>query len=166
MARSRIAPFTVAVDTREQLPYSFEGMIERVRGKDIPLIVPTERKCLKTADYSIVGLEDKIAVERKSATDLAGTLTRGRKRFEKELARGQEMDYMAVIVETTWERFLRFINDKTNATPKSVDSSVLAFGIRYPNVHWIWRPNRNTAVRTAYKIFDLYLKEQKKNGRK
>lgn len=164
--KTRTSKFTIVCDSREGRPWSFEGITERYRGQDVPLHIPTIKKCLATADYSIVGYESKIAIERKSATDLAGTLTRGRKRFERELIRGQSLDYMAVIIETTWEQFLKYVHERTKATPKSLDSSILAFSMRYPKVHWIWRPNRSTAARTAYKIFDLYLKEQKKNASK
>jgi ERCC4-type nuclease len=78
----------VIIDTREQKPWFYgEG---------------TERGTLKTGDYSIKGYEGSFAIERKSLPDLFGTLTKGHLRFKKELARGLEMDYFAIIVEGSW----------------------------------------------------------------
>ena len=50
---------TVVVDTREQEPYSFDSDK-----------VSAVRKALPAGDYSLVGLEERVAVERKSLTDL------------------------------------------------------------------------------------------------
>ena len=41
----------IAIDTREQRPYRF---------------VWSEIKTLTTGDYSVIGLEDRVAIERKS----------------------------------------------------------------------------------------------------
>ena len=64
---------TIVVDTREQTPLSFS----------FPSIIGT----LPTADYSVSGLEEDFAVERKSLPDLFGSLTSGRDRFRRELQR-------------------------------------------------------------------------------
>lgn len=65
---------TVVVDTREQEPYSFDSDK-----------VSAVRKALPAGDYSLVGLEERVAVERKSLTDFVSTVIRGRKRFHREL---------------------------------------------------------------------------------
>lgn len=59
-------PFLVLIDTREQDPLPF------------PQSVPTRRATLYPGDYSIDGLTDLFAVERKSLEDLIGSLI-GRK---------------------------------------------------------------------------------------
>jgi len=166
MAKERTASFCVAIDTREQRPWVFEGITYRYQKKDHPLIVPTKKIGLKTGDYSIVGMEDEVCIERKSMTDLHGTLTRGRQRFERELHRASDMKFAAVIVEGEWQQLLRYIAEKTSANPKSIDSSILAFSMRYPTVHWFFRPNRNTAMRTAFKILDMYKKERDKDAKR
>ncbi len=61
------------------------------------------RGTLTTADYSIVGLEHEIAVERKSIDDLLGCIGGGRERFEKELKRLAAYPVRAVVVEATWD---------------------------------------------------------------
>ena len=62
------------IDTREQAPLSFTTF-------------PSEVSTLPTGDYSVRGLEDTIAVERKSVSDLIGSLTSGRERFQREVQR-------------------------------------------------------------------------------
>jgi len=78
-------------DSREQSPFPFdgpwyEGVIVKVAG-------------LKTADYSIEGLEDVVGVERKSMPDLLGSISTGRERFEKEMVRALELDAFMVVIE-------------------------------------------------------------------
>ncbi len=96
---SKIAPFTIIVDTREQLPYRFEDV--RINRKKS--FVWAKTKTLSTGDYSIAGFENKICVERKSLVDLYGTLGTGRGRFEREFERMQEMDTALVVIEATWK---------------------------------------------------------------
>ena len=64
----------VIIDTREQLPYSFDD--EKVEA------VP---KKLGAGDYSLEGYEDRVAVERKTMDDFVNSVVHGRKRFYKEL---------------------------------------------------------------------------------
>ena len=62
----------ILIDTREQLPLDFARYE-----------VDVERATLATADYSLQGLETIVGVERKSESDLLGSLTQGRDRFER-----------------------------------------------------------------------------------
>ena len=74
------------VDTREQKPLTFSHL-------------PAESATLYTGDYSVKGLEEYLAVERKSLADLAGSLTRERDRFMREMhrLRGYPCGYLLVI---------------------------------------------------------------------
>lgn len=56
-------------------------------------------KCLRVGDYSIEGYEDKVAIERKSLADLAGTLGKGHARFRKEMEKAKQLEYFAVVIE-------------------------------------------------------------------
>ena len=85
MGKTRI---TIVVDTREQEPLSFD-----------PAIASVERRALPAGDYSLVGLEERVAVERKSLDDLVSTVIRGRQRFARELERLQGYDAACVVVE-------------------------------------------------------------------
>jgi len=53
---------TLIIDSMEQKPYSFKAFRK--------WFVAIERRKLPAGDYSIAGLEDRVAVERKSLQDL------------------------------------------------------------------------------------------------
>ena len=91
--------FMAIVDTREQLPLD-------LRWRDGQFLM-TKRGTLKTADYSVEGLEDKIAIERKSLQDLIGCIGKGRERFERCLDRMRSFDVRAVVVEGSWSMIER-----------------------------------------------------------
>lgn len=82
----------IVVDTREQLPYWKKGVV---------------RKKLDVGDYSIEGMEDKIAFERKSGIDALGTLGKGHKRFKKEIERSLNYDYFGIYIECTREQLIK-----------------------------------------------------------
>lgn len=84
----------VIVDSREQAPFPFRG--PRYEG------VTVEVGGLTVGDYSLAGLTDRVAVERKSLPDLVMCLGRERERFERELARGAALDAFCVVVEASW----------------------------------------------------------------
>lgn len=56
------APFCIIIDSNEQTPLQF------------PRTVPTVRQKIYPGDYSIVGLTNRFAIERKSLEDLIGSL--------------------------------------------------------------------------------------------
>lgn len=101
-----VCPFTIVIDTREQHPYSFTNFYTNSAEGRRPLLIRTSRETLRTGDYSILGMEDLIAVERKSLSDLYGTLGTGRERFERELARFAKLRWGAVVIEAGWDRIL------------------------------------------------------------
>jgi hypothetical protein len=90
------SPFTVIVDTREQRPFGF-GKIADNRGRVFK--VSTCRTKLDAGDYSIQGMEDDIAVERKTKADMYGTAGRGRGRFEREVERLAAMAAPAIVIQ-------------------------------------------------------------------
>lgn len=71
----------IIVDSRERCPYQFQG--KHYAGVEI------ERGSLVTGDYSLHGLADRIAIERKELSDLVQCLGRERERFEREIQRAQ-----------------------------------------------------------------------------
>ena len=91
-----------------------------------PYIIGT----LSEGDYSVCGLEDRIAIERKSLSDLVSSLTHDRKRFEKELAKTRSYQRFYVVCECSAEDILsgRY---RSEASPASVWESICAFSIRY-----------------------------------
>lgn len=72
-------------DTREQNPWEFTN---------------AEVASLKTGDYTIRGLEDKICVERKGCVEeLAGNLGREFERFKRELERMKAFTHRFIVCE-------------------------------------------------------------------
>ncbi len=57
------------------------------------------RKALPAGDYSLVGMEQRVAVERKSLQDFVQTVIRSRRRFQNELRRLQGYEHACVVVE-------------------------------------------------------------------
>lgn len=102
------SPFTVAIDTREQMPFGFAGIVADAKQRKLPVVVATKRRTLAAGDYSIVGMEDGIAIERKSIADLFSTIGQSRERFVRELERIQDGPYASahVVVEGTWAQVL------------------------------------------------------------
>jgi DNA excision repair protein ERCC-4 len=80
---------TAIIDTREQTPVDLKPL-KSVRGT------------LATADYSIIGLEHIVAIERKSLADLIACIGRERERFEKEVHRLLAYPVRCLVVEACW----------------------------------------------------------------
>lgn len=54
-------PFTVVIDSREQAPFLFEQMRADAADEYRPITVPTITRGLKSGDYSIAELEERVA---------------------------------------------------------------------------------------------------------
>ena len=85
--------FRIVTDSREQEPYSFD--------------CPTVRRKLDAGDYSVDGLEDAVAVERKSLKDFVGTVIHDFVRFAVELQKLSRMEAACVVVEADLDAVLR-----------------------------------------------------------
>ena len=78
----------IIVDTREQKPYKFS--------------IPTVKRGLSSGDYSIVGYEEDITVERKSLPDLVRCCGRDRSRFMDQCNRLILIKHRLLIIESGW----------------------------------------------------------------
>ncbi len=182
-----VAPFTVVVDTREQLPWTF-AQVPADRGElataakgrggqgedpapvppDSPsglpsgagfLVVPVVVEGLPAGDYSIRGYGERIAIERKSKADLFGTLGQGRDRFVRELDRLNAYDFAAVVVEAELSEILTDPPAHTSLSPKTITRSVIAWQQRFPRVHWAFLPGRAAAEVWAYRVLDRFWRD-------
>jgi len=122
--------------------------------------VKTQSIGLKSGDYSIVGHEDEISIERKSLDDLYGTLTHGRERFERELERLQSMKFSAVVVEASWTVICNRPPEYSRVAPKSIYRSILAYKQRYRLTHWEMCDTRRFAEITTYRILERFWTDQ------
>lgn len=89
---AKAPPLPIVVDTREQVPWEFD-----------PSRCTVTRGTLQAGDYSVVGLEGVVAIERKSLDDYVQTIIHQRDRFRRELERLQGYKLAAVVVEATWQ---------------------------------------------------------------
>lgn len=85
----KIEDLIACIDSREQLPLDLQ-----------PLRTITKK--LDVADYSVEGLEDRIAIERKSLNDLVGCVGRERDRFERMLKKLADYEHRAIVVSADW----------------------------------------------------------------
>lgn len=122
---------TIIVDSREQCPYLFTGHSTVVKG-------------LSIGDYGLLNCPD-IAIERKSINDLIGSLSKGRERFEKELRKGAQLPYFALVIEASLSDLAngRYVS---NMLPKSVVQTLLSWSLKY-GTHIFFCENREYAER-------------------
>jgi DNA excision repair protein ERCC-4 len=155
-----LCPFTILIDQQEGAPWRFSDLRVGASTTGKRIAVPTKRVHLKTGDYTIEGMEDRITIERKSHEDAWGSFLASRQRFERELERMQSMDFAAVVIEADWNRFLQppaFSKGK----PKSIFQSVLAWQQRFPKTHWLLMPNRRAAEHTAFWMLSRFWTDEK-----
>lgn len=162
-----ICPFTVIVDTREQSPYQFRTFKADAKHKTNSgitrsLYIPVETSTLKTADYSIKGFESEIAIERKSLTDLFGTLGSGRERFERELQRLSEFRVAHIVIEADWKAILESPPEHTKLSPKSVFRSINAWEQEFPIIHWQFMWIRAIAEHKTFRIMERFWNQKQK----
>ena len=112
---------TLLADTREPAdphpwsPYLPEGW-RMVRGT------------LETGDFSLAALPEGVVIERKTPSDLAGCIGKGRERFERELRRSRYLGRLIVVVEGD----LRDVVEAApGMKPAAVIGSLAAWTARY-----------------------------------
>lgn len=148
MKKNDSSNFTIVTDTREQRSYEYPGALT---------------KTLKSGDYSILGLEDRIAIERKTKEDAFSSLGAGRVRFEKEMERLSGYDYGAIVIESNLDDF---INPPafTQMNPKAAINSLISWSIKY-KVFIFFASDRRHAMALVYRILEKYWKHRSDNAK-
>jgi ERCC4-type nuclease len=114
----------VVVDSREQRPFKFTRFKNWIADE----VVQT----LPTGDYSVQGMENLIALERKSMGDLISTLMHNRERFFRECERLTSFKYKAIIVEASYEDLKSpYTGEYTAAHPNGVVGSLDAVEAKF-----------------------------------
>jgi ERCC4-type nuclease len=119
-------PLPVAiVDTREQNPlcfHRFKGWFAKI-----------EHRALRLGDYSIKGMEDSCAVERKDLADLIGSFTTNRAVFISRLRRMTELPHSLLVVTTSLTE-IKSEYPYRAANPNRITQSLIAVltGLRVP----------------------------------
>jgi ERCC4-type nuclease len=152
--KKKQCPFTIIVDSREQAPFSFLNI-------DQWLIIPLQHVGLETGDYSMIGFQSRITIERKSISDFLGSITSGRERFEREFERMSKMEYAAVVVEGDLSEVLQYANESTKIHPKSIVGTIDCWRIRY-GVEFIFCESRRHAERQTFGLLYQFWREEQK----
>lgn len=127
--------FALCIDTREQIP-----MLMDVEGLTVV------NKALKHGDYSVLGFEDKVCIERKRISDLTSYLTSDRKNTIKKL---DAMDGM-------WKALVIECDEEELYQPK-IFTSVPAEVYRQTLVSWNLRYNLHTYYSCSRKRIERYV---------
>lgn len=163
----------VVVDTREQrgfdfygiapdlieIPYAFADMLCDKADGGQELTVPTVVGTLASGDYSLRGYESRVAIERKSPSDIYSTISQGRERFERELERLAAMEFAAVVIECTEVELYTDPPARSQLPPKIVSRSIDAWRVRY-GVHFIAPGPRRLAEVKTFRLLERFLKEK------
>lgn len=147
MTESLTVPFTILVSGAEQARYWFTGINSDAKHRNRPLVINTEWAHLKTGDYTIQGMEDRVTVERKTVEDLLQTLAQGRDRFKREHERMAEMDAACVMIEGTWPEILSGEYEH-GVTPKVAFRTWLSWSIEFGVPWYAVGPRRLAEVMT------------------
>ena len=142
--------YTVSIDTREQLPYEFKDSIRTT----IPL-----------GDYSIQGFEGEFSIERKSLSDIFGTLGGGHNRFKNELMQAQDLDYFAIVIDGTLEQIQKkdFPSSyKTRMLGYVIIKQLFSISVRY-KIPVFFAADRKEGKRIVKEILEAYLRSKGSN---
>ena len=136
---------TIVIDTREQTALSFTRL-ESIPGT------------LTSGDYSVAGLEDSFAVERKSVADLVGCCAgSNRERFERELHRLRGFRFARLLVVGSPDDISEG-RYHSRIKPQSVWGTLHAFEARY-NLPVVFHPDPVVAAAWVEEIAYWYARE-------
>jgi len=137
-----LAEIPIVIDTREQRPFEYPA---------------TVKATLKTGDYSVIGLEDRVAIERKAHSDLLMCIGSDRDRFRDQVTRLGELDFGAVVIEPS----IRGIIEGTTLSkmkPASVINTCLSWSVRY-GVPFLFAGSREIAQALTGNLLRFALRE-------
>jgi ERCC4-type nuclease len=150
--------FTIIIDTREQQPWSFEHYV-------------TANKKLDTGDYSIEGLENILAIERKkSVSEFANNITESR--FKDVVNRLSNIKYSFLLLEFDLDDVLIYpvgsnvpkrMWDKIKISPSFIMKHLLELQL-YHNIKVVFCGDSDNAAKMAEFIFKKvhYIERNKK----
>lgn len=138
--------FTIIVDTREQQPWSFDNFA-------------TAHKKLDTGDYSIEGLQDIFAIERKkSINEIANNIVEPR--FKDVVMRMSQLKYSFFLLEFSMNDVLNYpigsnlpkrLWGKVRITPPFIIKNILDWQLKY-NIKVLFCNSASNAEKVAEHI--------------
>lgn len=141
--------FVLVVDTREQQPMF----------NPPPPGLVLHKKALKHGDYSILGFEDKITIERKKMSDLMSYIGSERERTVSKLNAMTGLLFKALVIEESWDDlFLPKMYSQLSAN--TIRQALVSFQLRF-GLHIFCHPYRDVCERW---ILDrlLYFRKQQR----
>lgn len=176
-AKSIVArPYTILVDTAEQLPYTFTSIRADADESLAVIEVPTRKESLgrhpnSRGDYTLDIAIGRCHVERKSAQDLIGTVLGygGRRdRFESELINLAQLESSLIVVEATLPQVLYACQDYLTGdvarNRKILHRSLLAY-MQDHKVAWYFAGNRRWAEVATFRFLDRFFYKHCRIGR-
>ncbi len=185
-------PFVVIIDTAEQQPFGFSGIVADSEKDYRPFVVPIVKQCLgrfpnSLGDYSLslagspfdqaqfTGI-GRCHIERKSIDDAHGTILgfedNRRERFESELDNLSRIESGLVVVECSLESLLKNAPEYGKKT-KAQNAKILLRSIiewqRKFSVRWMFCESRRFAEEVSFwflwKFWEHRLKGEEKARR-
>lgn len=137
----------ILIDTREPWPHPWAKHLPEAR---------FEQQALDTGDIALAA-NPMIVVERKTVSDFLGSITAGRDRFERELARSRHLDHFCVIVEGS---MIDCMDERGGLSAESLIGTVAAYGRRKFTIHFAG--TERYAARLAWRILTQPVSEANK----
>jgi ERCC4-type nuclease len=147
--------FTIIIDTREQKPWTFEHHAKA-------------NNKLDTGDYSIEGLENLVAIERKrNVAEFANNITE--KRFVDVVERLSKIPYAFILFEFDMDQVMSYpigsdipkrLWDKIRISPSFLLKHIVDLQINH-NIRIIFCGNSDNAEKVALSIMRRVYKENK-----
>ena len=149
----------IIVDTREQQPLDFEFF-----GAE------AERRGLKTGDYSVEGLEDKLVIERKRSTgELYMCFGKEWPRFKRELERMADVPHAYLVFEFPADHMDSFPRNSgipgyrwkyLKMTPKFMRKRMHEIQENFPNVQIVFCENKHQLAGVVHEICERVYNER------
>jgi hypothetical protein len=132
----------IIVDSREQKPFDF---------KEHTIL----NSKLEYGDYSLHP-NNKLAIERKSLSDLYGTLSGGRERFEREIQKAQKLEgYIVVVVESTLNNMIYQKQKFGKASGEFIAHNMRQLLRKYDNLQFVFCDGREEAKQRTLHILTM-----------
>jgi DNA excision repair protein ERCC-4 len=138
----------VIIDTREK---QYGHLLPYFRKNNIQL----RRKLLLFGDYTLLGLENKIVIERKSSLDeLALNLTKRRQQFKNELMRANAAGAkLVLLIENATQKDIENHNYKSLFRPNAFIGTLNSWHIKY-NIDVYFCPNIKFTAKIILKLIN------------
>ena len=152
--------FCIVIDSNEQEPLKFGN-------------IPTVTKKLDSGDYSILGMEYSVCIERKSQSDFYGSIVGdGRERLYLMFDRTRGAGFKAFVIECEEAEIMTPELTYSGVKPSSVYATISSWEVKH-GYHFYFGNRRACAVKIANWLINYYnmtkhvkrkLKPRKKKG--